>query len=500
MLLKVIAAIIIAIPLLAEQSTVSYSAKQLETTMVGSQSCKKLKGDVVFTFQPSGMVLTADEACKYEDQNLIEACGNVKIIDKSGSTIQSGRLTYYPDKQLATLSDNVLCQSDQQTFHTSKLIYNVAKKRGEFLGGGKLLQGEMSLTSVSGIYDGGKKMIFFNKEVVLKDPTFTFYGNQLSYHTKREEAIFTGDTKIVSEDNVLTTQKGGSYLLPKKQLLFNFGTLTAKDMVLQADQLEIVNLQDFKAIGHVSLEMKTHAATITGETANYAKAADKIEITGHPLLTKEVNNTTMYLRADCFKASQKVEEDGTKQGEIHALHNVKLYEKNVQCIADGAVYNSAKKVIELQDKPIIWCSGYQITGEGLYLSIEEEEQAKMCVSKNLFIVAEDLVGNYNQIKANKMVASFKEGVIQQMHIEGNSESLYFILAENKELVGMNYIKCSNLDVTMTDNVLESMQFNTKPIGTFYPAEKLNIDQMTLTDFVWHGDKRPTQEMMAADIA
>ena len=117
---------------LAEEEYINYSAQQLETDVIDSQDCKKLKGNVIFIFHPSGMILTADEACKYDDQDLIKAHGNIKMVDKEGGIVQADMLTYYPEKKLAILENNVICRFEKSTLYTSKLIYDVVKKQSKF--------------------------------------------------------------------------------------------------------------------------------------------------------------------------------------------------------------------------------------------------------------------------------------------------------------------------------------------------------------------------------
>lgn len=485
---------------LAEVDSIAYSAKELKSDSVNGKACKKLEGAVVFTFHPSGMELRADKAYKYEDENKIQAQGNVKIVDKEGSIVRADRLTYYPEKKLAILEKNVIIKSKKATFYTQKLVYNIEKKQGQFFNGGKLLQDQVVLTSSTGSYDGAAHTVTFSKEVVLVDPSCTLHCNHLSYNTETEMAYFQGFTKIIHEDGSLTTQKGGSYLVPKKHLIFNQGTLATKDMGLTADCLEVFEAQDCAAAGHVSLQSKAHDAVIVGEQARYFKKEKKAEITGHPLLTKVVNNEMMYLRADTFISLEKSEKEGASTQEIHALNNVRLYQENLQGVADGAIYNSNEGIIHLHNKPIIWCDSYQITGEEVSLVIEEEEQIKMVVNKNLFMASANPVGNYNQVKGHQMVASFKNGVMQKMSITGNGESLYFALGDKNELVGMNHIKCNDMEMIMSGNELERMEFKPKPIGVFYPAAKLESEQMELSDFIWHGDKWPTKESVLATPA
>ncbi len=478
-----------------ELDTMQYTADQLEGETTKGKSYKKLKGNVVFRFQPSGLLLQADEAYKYDDQNVVEARGNVTIVDQKGNSLKAGALTYYPEKKLAVMTQNVVCQSEKATLYTSALHYDLAKNRGAFSQGGKLVQEEMVLTSRSGVYNTAQQTVAFSKDVVLLDPSYTLQCEALHYNIKTGKATFQGFTKISHADGTIHTQTGGSYLQLEKHLIFNQGTFATKELTLSADQLELFDGQNCKATGHVSLDAKQYDVRIVGEAATYARNPQKVEIFGNPLLTKELHGDQLYLRAEYFMALEKPQKEGPPIQEIHAIRNVRLYEASLQGIANGAIYDSTHNTIELQDTPIVWCGGYQITGEDVRLVIQEKETIKMVVDKNLFMASADPVGNYNQVKGDKMVAKFKEGVLEKMCIEGHGESLYFVLDEQKELVGMNHIKCTSMEMDMVNNQLEQMKFKPKPLGMFYPAEKLTLEQMKLEYFVWHGEKWPTKENM-----
>lgn len=477
----------------ADEESVTYTAKSLEADFFNHKACKKLEGDVRFTFHPSGVVLTADKVYKYDNEDLIEAQGGVKIADKEGGLIQADQLTYYPEKKLAILQNNVVFEAQNATCYTQQLVYDMEKKQGSFSNRGRLLQNEMVLTSLAGVYDGIKHTVTFSKDVVLSDPSYMVHCNQLCYNTTTEAADFKGFTKVVYEDGTLTTEQGGTYMMAKKHLLFNQGTLDTKDIVLFADCLEVFDAKDCAANGHVSLRSKAHNAVITGEKATYAEKEKKTEITGHPLLTSMINNEPIYLRADTFIALEKEGKGGVLDHQIHALNNVRLYQEFLQGIADGAVYNSSDNTIDLHNKPVVWCGSFQITGEDVHIVMLENEQVKMFVNKNLFMVSADPVGNYNQVKGQKMTADFKDGAIEKMSVEGNGESLYFALADDNELVGMNHIKCNMMEITIKDNQLERMAFKPKPSGVFYPAEQLEEEQMKLEDFVWYGEQWPTKD-------
>ncbi|WP_339044742.1 OstA-like protein [Cardinium endosymbiont of Tipula unca] len=480
-------------PISADEESVTYIAKSLEADFFNDKACKKLEGDVRFTFHPSGVVLTADTVYRYDHEDLIEAQGRVKIVDKEGGLIQADQLTYHPEKKLAVLQNNVMFSAQNAICYTQELVYDMEKKQGSFTNGGKLLHNDLVLTSSAGIYDGIKHTVTFSKDVVLEDPNYMVHCNQLCYNTTTEVASFKGLTKVVYEDGTLTTEQGGTYLMAKKHLLFNQGTLDTKDMVLFADSLEVFDAKDCAATGQVSLRSKAHNGVITGEKATYTEKEKKTEITGRPLLTSMVHNDPIYLRADTFIALEKKGKGGVLDHQIHALNNVRLYQEFLQGIADGAVYNSSSNTIDLHNKPVVWCGSYQITGEDVHIVVLENEQVKMFVNKNLFMASADPVGNYNQVKGHKMTADFKDGAIEKMSVEGNGESLYFALADDNELVGMNHIKCNRMEITIKENQLDRMEFKPKPSGIFYPAEKIEEEQMKLEGFIWHGEQWPTKE-------
>lgn len=499
MLKKILYSLLLSCPLIALAEPVTYQANQLKGEVLNGKSCRRLEGNVTITLDTSGIILTADQAYKYDDSDVIEAEGNVKIVDRDGSVLTSNRLIYDLSKKEAIFSGNVSCTSKKANFYTSELIYNVETKQGRFSQKGKLVQDQMVLTSPSGLYDGINHQVTFANKVALVDPNYSLDCEALVYYTHKEIAYFKGETKVVHQDGLLTTSKGGNYLVPKKHLVFHEATLTTPEVVIMADSLKIFDDQNCLASGHVSLSATKHDALIVGEKANYDQKTKQGQITGNPLLTKVFKDQNMYLRADTFMILEKSIDNKPPEQEIYALNNVKLYQEELQGIADGAVYNSNKNTIHLQNNPIIWCGNYQITGQAVYLVVEEDKQVKLFVDKDLFMASADPVGNYNQLKGNKMVALFKEGAIEQMSIIGNSESLYFALGDKNELMGMNHIKSDTMEMTMQDNALGQMTCKPKPHGIFYPTEKIEESQIKLDGFVWHGEQWPTKENILAGV-
>ena len=479
---------------LAKKDLVNYSAKQLVCDKLNGKPCIQLKGEVVFKFPSSGVVLHADEAYYYNDSALIEAYGNIKILNKQGDIVQADKLFYDQKKKLATLENHVVCKTGDSTLYTSKLFYDFLKKQGKFVNQGKVVHKETVVTSCSGIYDEAAQTFEFLQDVVIADPEFKVYSDQVCYNFKKEDIFFKNHTKIHAGQNILTTEKWGKYCMPKKRFLFQEGTLVNQDIKLYADILEIIDDQDYKAKNHVELTVLSHDMVLLGDEVAYSRKTQRAEMRGRPLLTKVLNNDVVYIRADKFVMVTQMQKEVLTVKEFQALHDVQCFYENFQSSAERVVYNLTNNVMRLENNPIIWCSGYQVTGHSIDFFIGKE-QHKMTINRDVFIVSDAKGGYYNQIKGKQLTAEFKGSVLEKMRIEGNSESIFFIFTDKKELIGMNNMKCDNMEIIMKDNTLSQVRFMPQPSGIFYPCDKIDREKGKLDGFHWYKEKWPTKERL-----
>ncbi len=117
----------------------------------------------------------------------------------------------------------------------------------------------------------------------------------------------------------------------------------------------------------------------------------------------------------------------------------------------------------------------------------------MVLHPNAIFAVKDTLGNFNQLKGKKMVVHFRENVVDYVSVDGNGESIYFVMDAKRQLQGMNYLRCSQIYVCLEEGQISLVKFKTKPEGIFYPPPEIKEQNKLLEHFHWKGEERPTRK-------
>jgi lipopolysaccharide assembly outer membrane protein LptD (OstA) len=478
-----------------KQSKIKYKADKLEggEQQEGQEPYKQLTGHVVVVHED--FTIHADTAQYYDKQGIVYATGNLQMIDQEGGIMVADSVTYNTNQRVAMLRGAITYQRDDMSFYTEELDYFVQEKKGAFHNGGRLIQKDDQLQSESGYYDDKNKLAVFTNQVALINPEYTLTCQQLIYHTPTKLAEFEGDTKIITkEGEVITTPIGGSYNTETKDALFRQATVDAKDYSLYGGLIKANQDKKYYTMdGQIELVSKKHQATITGDHSYYDQGQGIAEIYGQPMLQRRIEGDTLYMIADTFKLIEDQQKGDNKDHVIHAYNHVKIYKSDLQGKAESTEYHSIDSTIYFHHQPIFWSNGSQITAEDIHIVLQDEALDKMYINTDAFIVSEDEIGNYNQIKGKEMVAQFQDNKISFIDILGNGESIFFILDDKGTLAGMNYLRSSHIRIDMQDNALSKISFFVQPAGSFYPPTKIVPTEKQLIGFNWRINEKPTIE-------
>ncbi len=482
-----------------KQSKIKYSADKLEggEQQEGQAPYKQFTGHVVFVHED--FTIRGDTAQYYDKQGIVYATGNLQMTDREGGIMVADAVTYDTNQRVAELRGGVVYQRDGMSFYTEELDYFVKEKKGTFKNGGTLIQKDDQLRSETGYYDDKNKLAVFTNQVELANPEYTLGCKQLIYHTETKLAEFEGDTKIVTkEGETITTPLGGTYNTETKDALFRQATVDAKDYSLYGHLIKANQDKKYYTLdGQIELVSKKHEATITGEHSYYDQEKGVAEIYGQPLLQRTVEGDTLYMIADTFKFIEDQQKSDSKDHVIQAYDHVKIYKSDLQGKADSTEYHSIDSTIYFHNQPVFWSNDSQITAENINIVLQEEALDKMHINTDAFMVSEDEIGNYNQIKGKEMVAQFQDNKISFIDILGNGESIFFILAEEGVLAGMNYLRSSHIRIDMQDNSLSKISFFVQPVGNFYPPVKIVPTEKQLVGFTWRIHEKPGIEEFLA---
>ncbi|RED93386.1 OstA-like protein [Marinoscillum furvescens] len=466
---------------------IKYKADELEYGRKNGENYRKLTGNVIFT-QKSTTVY-CDTSYFYRKRNVMEASGNVRIVDDS-IVITSKKLNYEGDQRMAKLREDVVYREGERELYTDFLDYDLDAEIAHYFNSGKLIDTTNVLTSEVGYYFSLDDYAQFYTDVVLTAPDFTLYTDTLRYNTITKVAYTFGPTKITTEDGTTLHAQGGEFRTVVDESEFIEGNVETEDYYLEGDELFFDEAEKYyKAISNVVLRAKDEDVIITGDEGYYDRRNGISKVYGNPLMKRILEADTFYLAADTLVAIES-KYDSAKR--ILAYHDIKVYKEGLQGIADSMAYFNQDSIIYFYKDPVMWNNSNQITGDTISLEVSEDEIKRMNLRTNSFLISEDSIGNYNQIKGRNMLAFFEDNQIDKIDVNGNGEILYFALEEGDSLLmGMNKIFCATMQIRFQDQKLSSFSVYTEPEAQFIPPHELTPEVQRLDNFSWRSSERPT---------
>ena len=250
----------------------------------------------------------------------------------------------------------------------------------------------------------------------------------------------------------------------------------------------------YSAIGNVYLLAKQDDIIITGEEANFWEDKGIAEIYGKPLLKRALNEDTLFLRADTLIS---IDDSLEINKRLLAYRNVEIFKNDLQGKADSMAYFLSDSLIIFYNDPILWNDGSQITADTIEIMMKDGTINRLNALVNSFIISTDSTDHYNQIKGRTLTAFFKEQTINNVDVNGNGETIYFIANEENtsQVIGMNKIICSDIKIGFKENQVNDIRFYVNPEGDFVPPHELSDGDEKLEGFAWRVDERPTKDFI-----
>ncbi|CAN5572106.1 OstA-like protein [soil metagenome] len=479
-----------AVPAFAQKTDkIRYSAEgSLENGVRNGEKVKKLIQGVVF--KQKNTTIFSDSAYFYEDRNAIEAFGKVKIKEGDTITITGKNLLYDGDLKVAKMIGDVVYTDPTMTLYTDFLNYDMIAKLATYYNGGKLVDPENTLTSLKGYYDTQAKFISFKEDVVLVNPEYTLNSDTLQYNTITKVAYARGPTNIVTNDSTILNTIEGTFNTTEKQSTFVKGEIVTENYILSGDVLYGDDLQQYyTASENVKMVSLKDEVIITGDQGWYRKSDGVTHVFGNSVMRKAVNKDTLYLSADTLVS---IEQPGVNNKIILAFHDVKIFKSDLQGKSDSLSYNFSDSTIYLYQQPVLWSEGNQILADSINIQMANNDIDRMNMTSNSFVISQDTIKNFNQIKGRDMVAFFRDSRIDRVNVYGNGESIYYVL-EDTLTMGMNRSLSSNMLIKFKDNKADRITFYTKPDASFIPPHEIKAPDTRLQGFKWYEELRPKKE-------
>ncbi|MDA0195253.1 MAG: Organic solvent tolerance protein OstA [Bacteroidetes bacterium] len=471
-----------------KKERIQYQADTLKNGRNERGRYRKLISHVIFKQQ--GTTVYCDSSYFYSRENMMEAYGHVKIVDDS-AIVTSRTLTYDGNTRIAKLRNNVVYTNGTRTLYTNFLDYDLGDKVAAFFEKGKLVDVENTLNSKRGFYYEQTEKVFFYDKVELINEQYTLFADTLEYLTPTKIAYTYGPTRIVNKDSSVLNSIGGEYFTIIKQESFQKGRITTEDYFLDADRLFFDDLNGiYRAIGNVKMTARHEHTWILGNEGHYNNELGLTKVWGNAIMKKLMNDEdTFFLSADTLVSIESVIDT---EDRILAYNDVKLFKTNLQGKSDSASYVVIDSLINFYSDPVLWNEGNQMESDTIDVQLVSNLIDRMYLKQNAFVISQDTLRNFNQVKGRDMLAKFDGKQIISIDVTGNGESNYFYLLEDlTDIMGLNHILCSDLILRFVEGELNNISFYTKPDATFIPTHELLDDKKTLDGFSWRDNERPS---------
>ena len=440
--------------------------------------------------------------------NSLEGFGHIHINDADSVHTYADYLKYLGNTKKAFLRRHVKLTDGKGVLTTDSLDYDVSVKIGNFKKGGKLVRNKTTLTSKEGYYYGVTRDVIFRNKVVASDPETHITTDTLEYNTYSQLANFLSPTKIISGSRIIRTSNGNYNTGSRKGYLYERSSIDDSTYTFIADEMAI---DDSLGLG----EFRGNAVYRSKDSLSFDLMANNIKTnrpknillaTELPTLLIKQKKDTLYISADTLYSAKVTDltrpmnkardsigvlKDTSLNKYFEAFHHVSVYSDSLQAKCDSLFYALSDSTIRLLNNPILWSNNNQITGDTIYMFVNNKKPEQLLVFNNAFAISKiDTTHYFNQLKGNKLNAWFDDGNISKMQTKGGAENIYFALDDKKNFVGVNRSAAQIIEISFENSEVSKVVFRNQLVGKMTPLGQTPKDNLTIRGFKWQEALRP----------
>lgn len=320
------------------------------------QSYRKALGHA--RFEHNSTLLICDTALWNVNQNVINAFGNVQII-QNNTVLSSESLDYLIDQNLAQFRGALvqLRDKDGNTLRTTDLDYNTKDSVAVFRNGGALRDKDgQIIESDDGHYYSKLKTFSFTNNVNMYTDSIFVKTDDLDYNTGTNVATFGTGTNAWRDNNMLSSQAGFYERTLEKFTFFRNVHILTENQEAWADTLVYYRVpSNVEMFGHVELLDTTRNVAAVAGYVQYIDSLSFIKLTREPAViaiseqgekrdTAYIGADTLILRSipKCDVDSSEISNSASRLKEIN-VDPVTEYRRKAYEAAKAAAEEARKK-------------------------------------------------------------------------------------------------------------------------------------------------------------
>jgi len=464
---------------------------EMEYDRLADRSRNKLNGNV--RLKHNDLFMICDSAWYYDETNQVFAFSNIHIWQGDTIHIWGQYLSYNGDTGKAVMTDSVELADKEMRLFTREIDYDVNTQVAVYDDGGRILNGDNTLTSVVGIYYSDRKMLHFRDSVRIVNPDYVMHADTMRYDTHNEIAWFAGPTEVTGDSIYLYCENGWSDTRNDVSQLMINAVLDNREQRISGDTLWYdERTGEGEGFGNVVIVDTTDNIMAGGAYSWYVKRPERFLLTGSPWFRLFADDDTLTLRSDTLRAIPQADTAGVSHRLLKAYFGCTMFSREMQGRCDSLSYSFMDSVIRLYYDPIVWSRENQLTADSISLFTKESKADHMELYNNAFVVSEVDSTRFDQISGKNLSGYFVDNQLHQIKVTGNGEAIYYVVDGN-ELVGVNRARSATIEIFIEDGKIAEIYQNQSPDGTLDPPLKRPDAEMRLDGFRWHPELRPSRE-------
>lgn len=263
---------------------------------------------------------------------------------------------------------------------------------------------------------------------------------------------------------------------------------TDGDSVFTSLDTSNLNTSDARALAayHLSSSALRQNALDSAGQIVAVNRLDPNEFIG-PLLT-DTSIITDFLRRRTDSLRRASLPDSVRS--LLAYRDVRLYKSDLQAVGDSMAFNSIDSAFTLFGTPLVWSDTSQFAADTITIKLRDQVVDQVFLRSKAFIVNSTDEQFFNQIKGRRVDVDFAAGEIDRMKVRGNAESVYYILDEAQDYIGVNHVRSARMRMQFLAGELSDIYFYDQPEGALEPIPPTNATPKLLEDFRWEEVLRP----------
>lgn len=478
-----------------EQDTVQRKKTRINIEHYDKATYSKSMGDVQrlighVKMRHDSAYFFCDSAYFYQKTNSFDAYQNVHIIINDSVEVFSDLLNYDGNSRFAEFFDNVKLMDDSTTLLTEYLTYDRNLHLACYPDSATTYRGDKTLISCIGYYRDDIKEFSFFENVEVTSPKYQMYTDTLYYNTSIEKMWFEGPTSIINKENVLEGTHG-YYLVNEDQVFLDQRPYMHNETQrIWSDSIFYDrNLGLAKAYDRVDMIDTSYKVIMRGDYVEMWENDGLSYATDSAYAISYDGGDSLYIHGDTLFMYFDKQKDEAKK--LIARRHVRFFKSDMQGKCDTLTYLMADSTIRMRVAPILWAEDSQLTGIDIDIKLKDNKVDRVLQKGNAFIISQDTIEGFNQIKGTDITSRFSNGSISRVNVDGNqAETIYWIRDDDGGMIGIDVSKSETMVVEMEKESISIIKSFKGIDETMYPEEDLQESNRYLSGFKWHNEARP----------